>query len=238
MEKEQEQVTAIILAAGTGKRMNSQQKKQYLMLNGHPVLYYSLKAFEESCVDRIILVTGTEDFAFCQRNLIEAGGFHKVTDLVAGGKERYHSVFAGLKAAAGSDYVLIHDGARPFVTEDIILRTLEGAKKYGACAAGMRSKDTIKLADEEDFSLQTPERSKVWAMQTPQTFSYALIFEAYRKLIEYEKYGEPVTVTDDAMVAELMMRHPVKLTEGSYENFKITTPIDLLVAQAQMQAEL
>ncbi len=232
----QEQVTAVILAAGTGKRMNSRQKKQYLMLQGHPVLYYSIKAFEESCVDRIILVTGAEEFEFCRHNLIEAGSFQKVTELVAGGKERYHSVYAGLKAASGSDYVLIHDGARPFVTETIIARTLEGARKYGACAAGVRSKDTIKLADEADFSRQTPDRSKVWAMQTPQTFSYELIFEAYRRLIERENKGEPVTVTDDAMVAELMMRHPVKLTEGSYENFKITTPVDLLLAQAQMQA--
>lgn len=227
-----ETIVAIILAAGQGKRMNAKVQKQYLLLKGYPVLYYSLKAFEESPADEIIVVSGASELEYCQKEIIEKYGFSKVKAVVPGGKERYHSVYQGLKAAGEPDYVLIHDGARPFVTPEIIERTLGDARRYGASVAGMPVKDTVKLADEEGFTSVTPDRSRVWMVQTPQTFSFPLIFDAYRQLIEKEAAGQKISVTDDAMVLETMTGNKTKLTEGSYENLKITTPSDLQIAEA------
>lgn len=229
---EKRKTAAIVLAAGAGRRMNSSVQKQFLQLGGYPVLYYSLKTFEESEVDRIILVTGQGDIEYCRTEIVERYGFRKVAAIVAGGKERYHSVYAGLAAVEDADEVLIHDGARPFVTQEIIQRTLEGAGSCGGCVAGMPVKDTIRLLDEQNFSESTPDRSRVWMMQTPQTFSFPLIYDAYQKLIRQEEKGCMVSVTDDAMVLECMTGKKVKLTEGSYENIKITTPSDLLAAEA------
>lgn len=230
MEKEKK--AAVILAAGQGKRMNSSVQKQYLLLKGHPILYYSLKVFEESPVDDIILVTGQSEIAYCREEIVEHYGFQKVSAIVAGGKERYHSVYAGLKAVKEAGYVLIHDGARPFVTQEIINRTLEGARRDGACVAGMPVKDTIRLLDEQGVPEVTPDRERVWMMQTPQTFSFPLIYDAYQRLMEQEQRGLAVSVTDDAMVLEAMTGNKIKLTEGSYENIKITTPEDLKIAEA------
>lgn len=227
-----ETIAAIILAAGQGKRMNAKVQKQYLLLKGYPVLYYSLKAFEESPADEIIVVSGASELEYCQKEIIKKYGFSKVKAVVPGGKERYHSVYQGLKAAGEPDYVLIHDGARPFVTPEIIERTLGDARRYGASVAGMPVKDTVKLADEEGFTSVTPDRSRVWMVQTPQTFSFPLIFDAYRQLIEKEAAGQKISVTDDAMVLETMTGNKTKLTEGSYENLKITTPSDLQIAEA------
>ena len=226
-----ERCTAIVLAAGQGKRMYAPVQKQFLILHGYPVLYHSLKVFEESPVDEIVLVAGAGELDYCRREIVEKYGFHKVTHIAAGGKERYHSVYEGLKAAKGADYVLIHDGARPFVTEAIIARTLAGARECGACVAGMPAKDTIKLAGADGFAAETPERSRVWMIQTPQTFSYELIYGAYHELIELERNGHAVNVTDDAMVLEMVRKRHSKLTEGSYENIKITTPSDLQIAE-------
>lgn len=228
--REKEICTAIVLAAGQGKRMKSAVQKQFLELRGYPVLYYALKAFEESIADQIILVTGAEEISYCKKEIVERYGFQKVTKIVAGGKERYHSVYAGLQAAGETDYVLIHDGARPFVSQEIIVRTLQGAKEQGACAAGMPVKDTIKLVDKTGFTESTPDRSKVWMIQTPQTFSYPLILAAYQKLITLEEQGQGIMVTDDAMVLETMCGRRTKLVEGSYDNIKITTPSDLKIA--------
>ena len=228
---EKKQCTAIVLAAGRGKRMHTDRPKQYLMLEGYPVLYYSLKAFEESPVERIILVAETGEIDYCRKEIVETYGFRKVTNIVAGGKERYHSVYQGLRAAVGSDYVWIHDGARPFLTQEIIRRTWEGVRQYGACVAGMPVKDTIKIADEKGFAIETPERSKVWMVQTPQAFSYDLICRAYETLLEMERCGRRIAVTDDAMVLETVGQGKVKLVEGSYENMKITTSSDLEIAK-------
>ena len=230
-----EKCTAIILAAGRGKRMNSAVQKQYMQLLEYPVLYYSIKTFEESLVDEIILVTGMDEQEYCKKEFIEKYGFHKVQKIVSGGKERYHSVYEGLKAAGDSDYVFIHDGARPFVTTDIIARTLAGAKEYGACVAGMPVKDTIKIINEQGFTVQTPARDKVWMMQTPQTFSYPLILDAYMKLIEQEQLGHKIDVTDDAMVLERVGKIQSKMVNGAYENIKITTPSDLQFAEYLQQ---
>ena len=224
-------VTAIVLAAGRGKRMESDIQKQYMELLGKPLIYYSLAAFEKSTVDQIVLVTGSGEEEFCRKEIVERFGFRKVSAVVAGGKERYHSVYEGLKAAAGSSYVLIHDGARPCVTTDIIQAAIAGAAENGACVIGMPGKDTIKIADEADYAESTPDRNRLWMIQTPQAFSYGLITDAYTKLMA----AENPTVTDDAMVLEKMTGKKVKLVPGSYRNIKITTPEDLIVAEAYLR---
>lgn len=222
--------TAIVLAAGAGKRMNTKVHKQYLEVAGKPVLYYTLKAFEESAVSDIVLVTGAGEEDYCQKQIIKKYGFEKVKAIVTGGKERYHSVYQGLLAAEGADYVLIHDGARPLVDSAIIQRSMDAVLKYQACVVGMPVKDTIKIVNEEQFAKETPDRNKLWQVQTPQTFSYILVKEAYQEMLEQED----AAITDDAMVVERMTSVPVKLIEGSYRNIKITTPEDLLVAEAYL----
>ena len=226
--------TAIVLAAGSGKRMNSEVHKQYLLIKEKPVLYYSLKAFEDSQVDDIVLVVGAGEVEYCKKEIIENYGFLKVRAIVEGGKERYHSVYEGLKAAKETDYVLIHDGARPFITQEIISHTIEAVCKYQACVVGMPVKDTIKIVDIDNCAKETPNRSTVWQVQTPQAFSYSLIFDAYTKMFE----AEDSAITDDAMVVERMTSQKVRLIKGSYQNIKITTPEDLLIAEVYLNTML
>lgn len=183
----EEKYTAVVLAAGQGKRMGSSVHKQYLLLHDKPILYYSLKAFEESPVDDIILVVGKGEADFCQKEIIEKYNLKKIKHIVEGGAQRYHSVFHGLCAIEKTDYVLIHDGARPFVNGEIIARSMEAAKAYHACVVGMPVKDTIKLADTERFAEETPNREYLWMIQTPQAFSYPLIYQAYETLLEIEQ---------------------------------------------------
>lgn len=227
---------AIVLAAGKGKRMRSTVQKQFLLLDGKPLLWYSLDAFEHSPVQDIVLVSGAEETEYCRNEIVKGYGFQKVRAIVPGGKERYHSVYEGLKALeeklgyGEGDYVMIHDGARPFADAGIIERVMRDAAVYGACVAGMPSKDTVKLSDEKGFAATTPDRSYVWTIQTPQTFSYSLIKSAYDKMMSREEYQQGVT--DDAMVVESMTDCKVKLTEGSYRNIKVTTPEDMAVAEA------
>lgn len=225
---------AIVLAAGRGSRMKSKIQKQYLLLKGKPVLYYSLKAFEESFIDEIILVTGEEEIEYCRKEIVEKYGFTKVSHIVTGGKERYHSVFCGLQALTNCDYVFIHDGARPFVTEQILERAYETVQKEHACVVGMPVKDTIKLADENGFAKETPRRDLLWMIQTPQVFSYALVKTAYASFLEREQelLAQGIKMTDDAMVVETFTDTGIRLVEGSYENIKITTPEDLRIAEA------
>lgn len=228
---EKQKYAAIVLAAGSGKRMNSQVHKQYLIIQDRPVLYYSLKEFEDSAVDEIVLVVGKGEEEFCRKEIVDKYGISKVKAIVEGGKERYHSVFEGLKQTSDADYVLIHDGARPFVNQDIIRRCMQEVQKYQACVVGMPVKDTIKIADEEGYAKQTPDRKNVWMIQTPQTFSYALIYEAYEEMLK----TEDTAITDDAMVLERIKGKKSKLIEGSYRNIKITTPEDLLIANVYLQ---
>ena len=218
---------AIVLAAGQGKRMNSKVQKQFLLIKEKPILYYTLCAFENSeLITDVILVTGKDEIEYCQKEIVDKYGFEKVRKIVAGGKERYHSVHNGIQSIDEAEYVFIHDGARPFVNSEIIARAYEAVAEHKACVVGMPVKDTIKIADEEGFAAQTPDRKKVWQVQTPQTFEYHLIKGAYEKLM----IEEPEGITDDAMVVETMTEYKVKLVEGSYRNIKITTPEDLDIA--------
>ena len=225
--------TAIVLAGGRGKRMNSAVPKQFLSIQDKPVLYYSLKAFEDSFIDSVILVVSEDDKEYCQKEIVEKYRFRKIDKIVSGGKERYHSVLNGIKAAGECDYIFIHDGARPFVTPDMLQRLYECVTECNACVAGMPVKDTIKIADENGYIATTPKRDLVWLIQTPQVFSYELIKKAYL-LLEKEEYSlieQGISITDDAMVVETLLGEKVKLVEGSYRNIKITTPEDMGVAE-------
>ncbi|MCR5222326.1 MAG: 2-C-methyl-D-erythritol 4-phosphate cytidylyltransferase [Lachnospiraceae bacterium] len=231
--KNEKRLAAIVLAAGKGKRMGSDLPKQYLKLLGKPVLWYALKVFEDSFVDEVILVTAEEEIGYCQREIVERYDFKKVTKIVAGGKERYHSVANGLEAA-DCDYVFIHDGARPLLDEEMLSRLFSEVWQHGTAIAAMPAKDTVKIADDGGFAISTPDRSHVWQMQTPQVFSYQPIKEAYEKLLASEEdlMQKGISVTDDAMVMETFGTLPVKLVTGSYRNIKITTPEDLKIAEA------
>ncbi len=230
---EKKKCTALVVAAGVGRRMGSSVKKQYMELGGKPVLYFSLKAFQNSgIIDEIVLVVGEEDLTYVRSEVVDKYGFTKVIGIVPGGKERYDSVWQGLLALPDDEgYVFIHDGARPFVTEEIIRRGYDAVSQYRACAAGMPSRDTVKLADADDFVLSSPNRDQVWLMQTPQVFEIPLIKEAYGKFMQQEEKR----ATDDAMVAEQMLKVRVKLFAGSYENMKITLPEDVKLAEAILQ---
>lgn len=225
---------AVVLAAGQGSRMKSDVHKQYLLLQGRPVLYYSLKAFEESFVDEIVLVTGAGEISYCRKEIVEKYGLRKVSRIVEGGRERYHSVFCGLQALDDCGYVFIHDGARPFITGEILERAYEAVQKENACVVGMPVKDTIKLVDEDRYADSTPRRDRMWLIQTPQVFSFDLVRGAYAAFLEKEEMflEQGMKVTDDAMLVEQFTNTRIKLVEGSYENIKITTPEDMIVAEA------
>ncbi len=256
MNRDNTHCTAVVLAAGSGKRMKSTTAKQFMMLEGKPIVWYSLNAVEQSqVIDDCILITGAEDIPYVQREVIEKYGFRKVKKVVAGGRERYESVYNGLleieklrmeetsdenngihaceRGTIEAEYVFIHDGARPFLTDKILRDTYAAVTEYDACVAGMPVKDTIKIANENGFAVQTPNRNLVWAVQTPQVFERKLITDAYTQLMEHleELKAGGIAVTDDAFVAETFGTKPVKLVEASYENIKITTPEDMKTAR-------
>lgn len=255
MDRKETRCTAIVLAAGSGKRMKSSTAKQFMILNGKPLIWYSLQAVEQSeIIDECLLVTGEEDIPYVQQEIVEKYGFRKIRGIVPGGSERYESVYHGLQAAAllkqadmdrekaghllseqsgQAHYIFIHDGARPFLTEEILQNTFSAVQEHGACVAGMPVKDTIKIADESGFAVQTPNRNLVWAVQTPQVFEAGLITDAYEKLMAQleDLKAKGVVVTDDAFVAEYICGTKVKLVQASYENIKITTPEDIKTAQ-------
>lgn len=236
MKTEQEPVlcTAVLLAAGSGKRMQSATAKQFMLLQGKPLLWYALHTIENSPVlTDCILVTGRQDIPYVQQEIVKKYGFTKVSAVIAGGEERYASVSNAMEYIRQNpqrgqlpDYLFIHDGARPFLTEKILQDTYAAAAEYGACVAAVPSKDTVKIADAQGFVASTPDRRRIWNVQTPQVFRTELIMEAYRKLKE-----NPLPVTDDASVVELFTGQPVKLVMGDYENLKITTPEDIQTAE-------
>lgn len=237
---EKKRCTAVILAAGSGSRMKSTTAKQFLPLNGKPLIWYSLHAVEQSSViDDCILVAS--DVEYIRTEIVEKYQFQKVSAIVPGGGERWESVANAMKFLETEEkeinsphgYVFIHDGARPFLTENILQNTLNAVQKYHACVAAVPSKDTIKLSDENGFVKSTPDRRTVWNIQTPQVFDRNLIVSAYHDLtVEAEKVGkENIKVTDDASVVELYSDCHVKLAEGSYTNIKVTTPEDLNIAK-------
>lgn len=225
---EKEFCTAIVLAAGQGRRMGSKVQKQYLELEGKPIVYYSLKTFQDSpLIDEIYLITGAGDGEYCKSEIVDKYHLDKVSKILRGGAQRYDSVWNGVQELE-KGYVFIHDGARPFVDEGMIQRAYVEVTAHKACVVGMPVKDTIKIADENEYVAGTPDRSRLWLIQTPQVFEIHLIKGAYSMLMR-ESY---INVTDDAMVVEQMLKYPIKLVYGSYQNIKITTPEDLDIAKA------
>ncbi len=224
---------AIVLAAGKGKRMNREIEKQYLLLNNKPVLFYCLDVLERSFMDEIILVVGQGEVESCKKNIVDAYGFAKVKKIVEGGKERYHSVYQGLSAIEYADDVYIHDGARPLISLELLESLRLEMEKYSACVAAVPVKDTIKVANDAQFVIETPKRSTLWAVQTPQVFSFSKVKQAYDQLILEEMTGvNHESVTDDCMVMEQFCGISSKLVFSSYKNIKITTNEDMLVAES------
>ncbi len=219
----------IVLAAGQGKRMGTEVSKQYLEVQGYPVLYHSLRVCQDSTIiQEIILVTGQEEIEMCRNVYKEQYGLNKIQAVIAGGRERYDSVYAGLQYISENiDYIYIHDGARPMLTEEIMVRGLEAVQAHEAVVAGVLAKDTVRIVDEDRRTKETPDRNSVWNIQTPQIFEAKLIKNSYETMMKQDHSH----VTDDAMVVESFGGKRVRIFEGSYENIKITTPEDLQVAE-------
>lgn len=220
--------SAVIVAAGKGTRMNMDENKQYIPVRNKPVLARTLQAFEECrYIDEVIVVVNPLEIVYCKQHIVDAFGFSKIRKLVSGGDTRQGSVYHGLKEVnVGCDIVVIHDGARPFVSEKSIAASIHAAYAYGASSVAVPVKDTVKKADKEGFVDQTLERSELWAVQTPQAFRYDLVLQAHEAARKGGYSG-----TDDAMLVE-KLGHQLKLVTGDYFNIKITTREDLVHAEA------
>lgn len=217
---------AIILAAGKGRRMGANINKQFLKLNDKPILFYTLKVFSQhENIDEIILVAAENEVEYCKKEVIDKYNIKKISKIATGGKERQDSVLNGLKEIKKCDIVLIHDGARPFVSPKVISEGIEYSRQYGACACGVKPIDTIKVRNDQGFSSNTLKRDELFAVQTPQCFKYDIIRNCHE---EIHKQG--ILVTDDTMVVE-MFNNKVYLYEGDYSNIKITTAQDLSVGE-------
>ena len=223
----------VIAAAGRGTRMGGQTNKQFLAINSRPVLSYSLEFFEKcELVDKVVVVTGEKEVEYCKREIIRKYDYSKVSAVIKGGSQRQDSVWAGLKElGADTDYVAVHDGARPILSTGILSRLLKEAEEWGAAIPGVASKDTIKTVDRDGFVRQTLDRSTIFAIQTPQVFKFAELRLAYQ-----QAYEEGFTGTDDASLFEKYIGR-VKVVEGDYQNIKITTPVDLIIAGSILQAQ-
>jgi len=220
-----QKAAAIIVAAGRGERMGG-KNKMFAPLAGKPVLAWVVDTFQKcNLIDRVVIVLAGDDLEK-GKELAKKQGWSKVTDICPGGEERQASVAAGLGKLEGCRWVVIHDGARPLVTESLIKNGIEVARDCGAAVAAVPVTDTIKLVDHEGFVMGTPPRKSLWAVQTPQVFHFDIITEAHQKA--------EAMVTDDASLVE-MLGYKVKLFMGSYDNIKITTQSDLALAEILVQ---
>ena len=223
-------ITAIIPAGGSGRRMQSSEAKQYLLLKGIPLLVHTLRTFQgASIIEDIVLVVPAADVARIKSDIVDAFAMTKIRRVVAGGRERQDSVRNGLAALpADCEIVLIHDAARPFVSPALIEKAVDGAMREGAVAVGVRARDTIKHCDGEGRVIDTLDREQIWMAQTPQAFRRATIVAAHQKAQEDNFYG-----TDDAALVE-RMGIPVRMIEGFPDNIKITTTEDLAWAEYRL----
>lgn len=227
-------ISVVIVAAGLGRRMKSNINKQYLLLKEKPIVAYTIDKFENNTyIDEIILVAKDDEKEYCRINVVEKYNYKKVKAIVSGGSKRQDSVYNGLKLCNDkTKIVLIHDGVRPFVKNEEINKIIEETSKSNACVTGVKVKDTIKIVDDKNEIIDTPNRENLWAVHTPQGFSYKLILEAHKK-----SKTEGWVVTDDSMLVEKLGRK-VKMIEGSYENIKITSPEDLYMAESILEEEM
>jgi 2-C-methyl-D-erythritol 4-phosphate cytidylyltransferase len=216
----QQKAAAVIVAAGKSQRMRGVDKV-LAPLEGKPVLALVIDVFQRcASIQQIVVVLSEQNLETC-RQLVAEQGWSKVS-VCPGGNRRQDSVLAGLKQLQECDWVVIHDGARPLVTEDLIEQGLEMARETGAAAAAVPVIDTIKVTGDDRFVRETPSRGNLWAVQTPQVFRFDIIAEAYRQIKD--------EVTDDATLVE-RLNHKVKLYIGSYDNIKVTIPDDLALAE-------
>lgn len=214
----------VIVAAGTGSRMNMGINKQFIKLEEKEIIAYTIEKFyNNSNIEDIVVVVKEDESEFFKKEILDKYNFKNIK-IAYGGKERQDSVYNGLKSLDKKcDIVLIHDGARPFVSDKIIYNCIEEVKEHKAIVVGVPVKDTIKIIDNDKNIVDTPNRSVLWAVQTPQTFDYNILLDAYKDAFKSGFYG-----TDDAMLVE-RIGYKVKMVEGSYNNIKITTKEDLSV---------
>ena len=224
-------VVALIPAAGYGRRMGSEKPKAFLPLGGIPLLTHTLQKFEAcSQVDEILPLVPEGKVSSCENDIVRRSGLKKVQRIMAGGQERQESVYLGLKAIEKkADFVIIHDGDRPFVFPELIELALSESKRWKAVVAAMPAGDTIKEVSPDGEIVRTVDRRHLWIIQTPQAFEYGLIARAHDKAKEEGFYG-----TDDASLVE-RLGVPVRVIEGSRFNFKITTPEDLILGEALLK---
>lgn len=220
-------ITAIIVAGGKGKRMGKTINKQFIKIGHKEILARTIEVFQNTYeINEIIVVCAADEIEYCRENIVKKYEFSKVVKIVAGGAQRQDSVRNGLDSCnRDTDIVVIHDGARPFVTSKIISESIRCAEKYGACTTAVPVKDTIKMVNREKYSVNTPEREKLYAVQTPQTFKFELIMNAHKKAMNLNTLA-----TDDTILVENFGSR-VKIIEGSYQNIKITTQEDLIHAE-------
>ncbi len=226
-------ITVIIPAAGIGKRMQTaygETRKQFILIHDKPVLYYTLRPFQESeWVDDIIVVCEKEWIEFVEKEIIKRYKFNKVIKIVEGGAHRQDSVYNGLKAIGRADIVLVHDGVRPVISGSKIIEVIKAAIDHNAAILAVKVKDTMKKQDSDGFVAQTLNRDQLWNVQTPQCFEYQLLIHAFEKAYQEGFYG-----TDESMLVERLGVN-VKIVEGDYENIKITTPEDVSFVESRIQ---
>ncbi|NLK67883.1 MAG: 2-C-methyl-D-erythritol 4-phosphate cytidylyltransferase [Clostridiaceae bacterium] len=225
------QASAIIVAAGKGSRMKTNINKQYLLLMDKPVLAHTIDAFEKcDCISEIIVVINKNELDYFHESIIKPNNFSKITEVTQGGEDRQASVFNGLSCVSPlSDMVAVHDGARPLVTPEIIQRSVEVAAVHGVACVGVPVKDTIKKVDASQNVKQTPDRSLLWTIQTPQTFRKEILLDAHQNADISGFRG-----TDDSVLAE-RLGYNVRMVMGSYTNIKITTAEDIVFAKSILQ---
>lgn len=225
-------VSAVIVAAGSGSRMNMKLNKQYVEISGKKVLARALQAFEDcEGINEIVLVVNEKDIFYCKDTIVDKYNMKKVKSIVAGGATRQESVYNGICSLDKADIVVIHDGARPFVSNKVIQDCIVAASVHEVSTCGVKVKDTIKSCDEKGFVSATLERDKLWSIQTPQCFKYDTIIKAHRKALQ-----EGFTGTDDTVLCE-RMGLKTKIVCGDYNNIKITTREDLYFADAIVNCE-
>ncbi len=222
-------IAAIIAAAGVGTRMKNDIPKPYLPLAGKPILAHTLAIFE-ACKDirEVTLVVHPDDLDYCQEKVISQFGFKKVLWLVPGGKERQDSVYHALKSLRREDdleIIVVHDGVRPFITEDHLKNVIQGARQHGGAVLGWPVQDTLKKVNAEGEVVRTLDRRNLWQIQTPQAFQAPLLWRAFVEAYSRDFYG-----TDEASLLE-ELQQPVAVIPGSPFNLKITTPEDLRLAE-------
>ena len=226
-------ITGIIVAAGRGVRMNQRLRKQYLSLEGRPILCHTLEALNAcGVINTLFLVVPEKDFDYCHQNILTPNTFTEKVTLIAGGSERQDSVYNGLQAIEDKDsIVVIHDGVRPFVRAESLRVCIDGARDVGACILGIPASDTVKHVTPSGFIDRTLDREALWLAQTPQVFQYRIIRKAHDVARQRRSAG-----TDDALLVE-QIGYKVKIVTGDRYNLKITTPEDFVIATAILRSK-